>query len=83
MDKQQLRRQREIEKWQRQKARPKGNFYFPWLIFVISLIYLTDEVASQIGTLMKTEIAGDLLSSFGQSSVGMLDLLAWWWYHSR
>lgn len=71
-----LLRQREIEKWEREKAKPKGRGYFAWLVFVICLIYITDEVASQIGTLMKTEIANDLLSKFGQSSVGMLDILS-------
>ncbi len=69
-------KQKEIQRWERERAKPKGKFYFIWLIFVICLIYMTDEVASQIGTLMKTEIANDLLANFGQSSVGMLDLLS-------
>lgn len=71
-----LRREKEIAKWEKEKARPKGRFYLPYLIFIISLIYLTDEVASQIGPLMKTEIANDLLSKFGESSVGLLDTLS-------
>ena len=69
------RREREISKWEREKARPKSNTYFFYLIFVLTLIYATDEIASQIGTLMKTEIANDLLSSFGDSSVGVMDLI--------
>ncbi len=69
------RRQREIAKWEREKARPKRNYYLVYLVFIISLIYITDEVASQIGTLMKTEIANDLFERFGQSSVGVLDIL--------
>ena len=76
MTKMEIRRQREIEKWEREKARPKSSIYFAWLVFVICLIYITDEVASQIGTLMKTEIANDLMSKFGNSSVGMMDLLS-------
>lgn len=71
-----LRREKEIKKWEKQKARPKGRFYLPYLIFIISFIYLTDEVASQIGPLMKTEIANGLLASFGDSSVGILDTLS-------
>lgn len=66
---------KEIEKWEREKARPKKNFYLIYMIFIISLVYVTDEVASQIGTLMKTEIANDMMASFGSSSVGMLDVL--------
>lgn len=65
-----------IAKWEKEKARPKGRFYLPYLIFIISLIYLTDEVASQIGPLMKTEIANGLLASYGESSVGILDTLS-------
>ena len=75
MEKAELRRQREIERWERERAKPKKNWYFAWLVFVVCLIYATDEIASQIGTLMKTEIANDLFASFGQSSVGMLDIL--------
>ena len=67
--------EREIAKWEKERAKPKRNHYFAYMVFVITLIYMTDEIASQIGTLMKTEIAGDLLASFGASSVGMLDIL--------
>ncbi len=71
-----LKTEKEIAKWEKEKARPKGRFYLPYLIFIISLIYLTDEVASQIGPLMKTEIANGLLASYGESSVGILDTLS-------
>ena len=70
-----LRREKEIAKWEREKNRPRGNMYLASLIFVLTLIYATDEIASQIGTLMKTEIANDLLSSFGNSSVGVMDMI--------
>ena len=75
MDRKEALRLREIEKWERERAKPKNPGYFAYLVFVICLIYITDEVASQIGTLMKSEIAADLLSKFGDSSVGMLDLV--------
>lgn len=69
-------KEKEIAKWEREKARPKKNLYFVYLVFIITLIYATDEIASQIGTLMKTEIANDLFSKFGESSVGLLDILS-------
>lgn len=69
------RTQKEIARWQREKARPKGNLYPMYLVLILSLIYLTDEVASQIGMLMKTEIANDLFARFGSSSVGALEIL--------
>ena len=76
LKKQALKREKEIKKWEKEKARPKKSFYFAYLVFIITLIYGTDEIASQIGTLMKTEIANDLLSNFGESSVGILDILS-------
>ena len=76
MSKKELARQKEIEKWERERAKPKRSWYFAWLVFVVCLIYATDEIASQIGTLMKTEIAYDLFYPiFGESSVGVLDIL--------
>lgn len=74
--KQNERRLKELKKWEAEKAKPKKNYYLVYLIFVITLIYATDEIASQIGTLMKTEIANDLFSKFGNSSVGVLDILS-------
>lgn len=68
--------QKEIRKWEREKAKPKGKYYFAYLVFIITLIYATDEIASQIGTLMKTEIANDLLASFGARSGTFLDILS-------
>lgn len=71
-----LKREKEIKKWEREKARPKRNLYVVYLVLIITLIYATDEIASQIGTLMKTEIANDLFQNFGESSVGLLDILS-------
>lgn len=70
------RKQREIERWERERARPKKNTYIFYLIFIISLIYVCDEIASQINTLMKTEIANDLMARYGERSVGMLDIVS-------
>lgn len=72
----QQKREKEILRWEKEKARPKRNLYFVYLVFIITIIYATDEIASQIGTLMKTEIANDLLSKFGESSVSVLDMLS-------
>lgn len=71
--KRQLRREKEIAYWEKQKSRPKNNMYFAYLVLIICLIYATDEIASQIGTLMKTEIANDLFAS--DSSVAILNLI--------
>ena len=76
LQKMQLKREKEIAKWEREKARPKRNMYFVYLVFIIALIYATDEIASQINTLMKTEIANDLFAKFGEGSVGWLNALS-------
>ena len=69
-----LKREKEIRKWEKEKAKPKQGFYMAFLVFIICVVYVTDEIASQIGTLMKTEIATDLLARYGESSIGLLDI---------
>ncbi len=76
IQKKELKKQKEIAKWEREKQKPKRSYYFAYLVFIITLIYATDEIASQIGTLMKTEIANDLLSKFGDSSVAILNIIS-------
>ena len=67
------RRLREIKRWEREKSRPKGRYYIAYVIFIITLIYAVDEIASQITTLMKTEIANDLFAT--ENSIGLLNIL--------
>jgi len=76
LKKQNEKRLKEIKKWEKEQAKPKKKFYFAYLVLIISLIYATDEIASQIGMLMKAEIANDLLANFGKSSVGVLDIIS-------
>lgn len=68
-----LRREREIKRWEKEKTRPKGKYYIAYVIFIITLIYAVDEIASQIMTLMKTEIANDLFAT--ENSIGLLNIL--------
>ena len=75
-----LKKQREIAKWEKEKARPKRRTYLIYMVFLICLVYITDEIASQICVQMKTEIAGDLFARFGESSLsklGTLELLSY------
>lgn len=71
--KQQLHKEKELKYWEKQKARPKGNTYFWYLVLIIAMIYAVDEIASQIGSLMQTEIANDFIQS--DSAVTILGLL--------
>ncbi|MFV0329676.1 MAG: MFS transporter [Dysgonomonas sp.] len=55
--KRQAKEQKELAKWEREKAKPKSKLYFWYLFFVVALIFVVDEVASTIGTHMQAEIA--------------------------
>ncbi|MBO7156792.1 MAG: MFS transporter, partial [Clostridia bacterium] len=67
-------REREIKRWEKEKNRPKGKYYLAYVIFIITLIYAVDEIASQIMTLMKTEIANDLFKT--ENSIAFLNILS-------
>lgn len=68
-------KEKEIAKLEKEKNRPKKPYYLIYIVFLICLVYIVDEIASNIGAQMKTEIANDLLASYGDRSVGMLDIL--------
>ena len=75
-----LKKQREIAKWEKEKTRPRRRTYLLYMVLIICLVYITDEIASQICVQMKTEIAGDLFARFGDSSLsklGTLELLSY------
>ena len=40
----QAKREKEIAKWEKEKARPKRNYYFAYLVLIICIIYATDEL---------------------------------------
>ena len=72
-------KQREIARWEREKARPKRNTYVIYMLFMICLVFITDMIASEICRQMKTEIAKDLFASYGDQSlskIGTIDLLS-------
>ncbi|MCQ2477248.1 MAG: MFS transporter [Clostridia bacterium] len=66
---------KEIAKRQKQLGKSGAKYYFFYLFFIISIIYITDEVASALGTFMKTEIANDLMAKYGEASVGKLNII--------
>ena len=73
--------QKEIEKWERELAKPKGNGYLWYLLFVVTVIYLADEIATQIGTQMSSVIAQDLGTpvfgaEFAVSRMGIIGAIA-------
>ena len=74
-----LKKQKEIAKWEKEKARPRRNTYLIYMLFMICLVFITDMIASEICRQMKTEIAKDLFASYGEQSlskIGTIDLLS-------
>lgn len=73
--KKQAKIQKEIARLEKEKSKPRRSGYLAYLILIICVVYITDEIASQIQSLMKTEIATDLLAKYGERSIGVLDIL--------
>lgn len=54
--------QKELERLNKQLAKPKGRGYLAYFMFVIAVIYMADEIASQIGIQMQTVIASQIFA---------------------
>lgn len=54
--------EREIRKLEAEKLKPKSNGYIWYLLMIVSLVYMADEVATGIGGKMQTEIAASLFA---------------------
>ena len=83
MNKQALREAKEIQRLEREQARPKSPVYLYYMLLIVSVVYIADEVASQIGKQMQSVIAQALFAPvFGtevavarMSAIGMLTLV--------
>ena len=53
---------KEIQKLERELARPRGNTYLWYLLFVITIVYIADEITSTIGNQMSSVIAQNLFA---------------------
>jgi len=53
----QAREAREIQRLEREQARPKGPAYLYYMLLIVSVVYIADEVASQIGMQMQSVVA--------------------------
>lgn len=56
----------EIARLEKEKAKPKGRWYFAYFILIVSIVYIADELATQVGTQMQNVVA----SSFFAPLVG-------------
>lgn len=55
-------KQKEIARWERKKAKPRGRGYMAWFLLIITVIYLADEVVTQVGGQMQAVIASRIFA---------------------
>ena len=55
-------KQKEIARWEKERAKPKGPGYMAYFVLIITVIYLADEVVSQIGGQMQAVIASQIFA---------------------
>ncbi len=53
---------REITRLEKELSRPKPHYYMAYLLIVVSIIYIADEIATQIGGQMQSEIAHSIFA---------------------
>ena len=76
---------RQLERLIKERNRPKKRWYYAYFILIIAIVYIVDEVASQIGTQMQSIIATQLFAPlFGEevavarmSLIGQISLAAY------
>ena len=76
-ERQKCREQKELAHWQKEKARPKNKAYFWYLMLVLTLIYIIDEVTTN----SVTQVEDGLIASFfpntdAQTAEGYINLLS-------
>ncbi len=55
-------KQREIAKWEKEKAKDKSPGYMIYFLLLVCVVYVCDEVVTQIGTQMQSVIASQLFA---------------------
>ena len=61
-EKQKLREQKELERLHREQKKPKGLSYFAYFILIIAVVYMVDEITTQISSQMQTVVAHELFA---------------------
>src|SRR5574344_1955147 len=51
--------QKELAKWQKEKARPKRSGYLWYLMLILTLVYIVDEVATNLNSTMQPYMIED------------------------
>jgi len=68
---------REILRLEKAQARPRGPGYLFYLLLIISVVYIADEIASQIGTQMQSVLAQAIFAPVYGSDNAVARMSAW------
>ena len=55
-------KQREIAKWEKEKAKAKAPGYMAYFLLIVCMVYLCDEVVSQVGGQMQSIVASQVFA---------------------
>lgn len=55
-------KQREIAKWEKEKAKDKAPGYMAYFLLIVCLVYLGDEVVTQLGSQMQSIVASQVFA---------------------
>ena len=69
-------KQREIAKWEKEKAKKKAPGYMAYFLLVICVVYIGDEVVTQIGGQMQSIIASQLFAPIVGADVAVARMSA-------
>lgn len=63
--------QREIARWEQEKAKPKAPGYLLYFMLIIAVVYVADELASQISTQMQSVVGSELFAPLVGANVAV------------
>lgn len=55
-------KEKELQRLQKQLEKPQGKWYLAYFVLVVTVIYMADEIASQIGVQMQSVIASQIFA---------------------
>lgn len=62
LEKERLRNERELARLQREKAKPKLPGYIAYFVLIITVVYMVDEITTQISSQMQTIVGHELFA---------------------
>ena len=68
-------KQREIAKWEKEKAKDKAPGYMAYFLLIICIVYIGDEVVTQLGGQMQSIIASQLFAPIVGARLSALSTL--------